>query len=708
VRFTLQKGNAASVIALIERGLDVDAPDAEGRTPLMVAAGAGNSAACKALLGAGADPTRIDSTGRDAMGLASEGRKTDAFLVVAEAVRVFSALAARSSSSKSSVISDECPTAPDVEPEPEIISSNQSGLRLDDSAPVLAADATSDASAWIDLEPPDRPPDNVESLRSFATSQAVVSGAEVVGAGADWSDVEANLPTPVRKRKSVTVPSPLDAEMRVDIGSLIVRALSEGRVQEAEISETLARLTDEEAKERAFEAIVTVLGDLGSFVDDDISSATDCQNSEEPALSDRVEVDEAVSIVVETSKPVTRAWECYQSDVLEHKLLDAAEELLVAHRIKRGRSDALAIIARSPTAVTAIAQWARRAIADRIGMELFLAPEDGESHSDMGSVEGDRTGTTESKLTERFEQWSARLSGMLPALADRGGGAVPPGAARDVRSLLEEASLQFELIERTVELIGRDDIEQGLLDALGLHLKRVVDARNRMVACNQRLVVHLARRYARSGMDLEDLVQEGNLGLMRAVERFDPDRGNRFATYAGWWIRQAMSRAVADKSRTIRVPVHVGEKLRRLERFQEQELRPTELTVAEIASALEVEDLAVEKLLKVPAEPVSLSDLDEIALIGQESWMYAFPETPEDSLAARQMRRVVQDAVKRLPQRAATVIALRFGFGEDGERTLEEVGTIYGVTRERIRQIEAKALAALSHPSRATALARLL
>lgn len=298
----------------------------------------------------------------------------------------------------------------------------------------------------------------------------------------------------------------------------------------------------------------------------------------------------------------------------------------------------------------------------------------------------------------------------------------------DVYKILEDNNIKVEsgiektndkLLQKIMSEVNIDDSVKMYLKDIGkvplLQASEEVElaekmaqgdeaAKDKLINANLRLVVSIAKRYVGRGMQFLDLIQEGNLGLMKAVEKFDYTKGFKFSTYATWWIRQAITRSLADQARTIRIPVHMVETINKLTKVSRTLLQQLgrEPTQAEIAEAMGITEAKVVEIQKIAQDPVSLE-----TPIGEEddSHLGDFLEdhnavAPMDAAEAKMLKAQVEDILNTLAPREAMVLILRYGLKDNRPRTLEEVGKVFNVTRERIRQIEAKALRRLKHPNK--------
>jgi RNA polymerase primary sigma factor len=324
---------------------------------------------------------------------------------------------------------------------------------------------------------------------------------------------------------------------------------------------------------------------------------------------------------------------------------------------------------------------------------------------------------------EEDEEWSEEDAAAAPSYLDdisddsvrlylREIGKIPLLNPEEELSLAREVvANRDELLEAQNRLSELDGIAKGEerdltkpeiteRNKLSLQAQKLGRPKDKMAEANMRLVVSIAKRYSGRGLDFLDLIQEGNTGLLRAVEKFDPDKGFKFSTYATWWIRQAITRAIADQARTIRIPVHMVETINKLLRTQRrltQELN-REPTIEELAAEMEMEPEKIEYVMKIKQDITSLDanvrDDDDDSVLGdfiedEEA------QSPEEAATTQLLKEQVKDMLSVLTEREQKILKMRFGLEDGKSHTLEEVGQEFSVTRERIRQIEAKALSKL-------------
>ena len=271
------------------------------------------------------------------------------------------------------------------------------------------------------------------------------------------------------------------------------------------------------------------------------------------------------------------------------------------------------------------------------------------------------------------------------------------------------AGEEVELAQRIERgRLAREEMARGNVSPRRRHeLQRLIEdgwaAREHLITANSRLVISVAKKYMGRGVPFLDLIQEGNIGLIRAAKKFDYRRGHKFSTYATWWIRQAVTRAIADQGRTIRVPVHMGDQINKLLRVQHQltQRLGRDPTVEELANALEVTPQKVENMIQVARRPLSLetpTDDEEDSVLGDFIQDEEVP-APDDTATYNLLREHLESVLNSLPPREVRILQLRYGLLDGQAYTLEEVGRKMGVTRERVRQIEAQALSRLRHPA---------
>lgn len=711
-RMAVLAGALESVRLHLRSGIDLDATDDKGRSSLILAASKGRLDICRLLLEAGADPGLRDKDGNDALAIAlsrgqtgivqllgglregtrvsesaESGNKSGVPLPTAES-EVNSVLPYASGAAEANITEYMPQSAPGPAASNDAV--HQSSVK-DES--LVDEDAPFDLSFWreeIDSPPP---PDDPECAFRTGEFQALLSRHIPIDTDENWDDVEIDLPELeyLARRRSLFTP-----DNRQSIRVLIIEALRDGYVGADRLTQVLPRSDDADELDRTQSEcnLRVTLGDLGVLVDDEPlvpDLPSDITNADEDRFGDPAT--QALNFLDRLQSADTDPLALYIRELPADRLT-RDDETALGLAIENGTLDMLAALAGSPMVVSALAADARAILAGKLPswamFDFVFGKKDLDDQSSSEEDGEDSDADHEPVVPDRPSEFAAKLAS-ISDLCTRANPERKEFAAR-----LFSAGLSRDYMAKLQHIAAEDIAAGDVASQIKAGLTLAEKAKNRLVETNLKLVIWVAKRFG--GLPLSDRIQEGNIGLMRAADRFNPRRGAKFSTYAIWWIRQAITRAVADTAQTIRLPVHVGEKLRKIERVRLQAYAKTgnDIDPDQIANIAGMTAEQVRKMLLVPEEPVPMDadNADEIRAIADEGAV-----SPEESLMVSHMKMLVRRQMKCLTPREDRVIRQRFGIDGD-EHTLEQIGQIYGVTRERIRQIEAKALKKLSHPGR--------
>lgn len=657
MRWAALTGISQVIRLRLSRGDDINAIESHGRTALMLAAYHGHSEACTVLLEAGADYTLLDNDGDTALTLATlAGHDRIVDLLLEHAQRLAQ------------------PDEPAPAPQPGEESQNTDA---EDGFFLL------DWEAYDESPPPEG---NSDSLDAACDLRQAISVHNPIDRDEDWSEAYLELPAiPAGRARR------LSTEEASLVATLVRQGLASGSIP-AQCLENFVRNKlppdhpdhDPSITRERVDYLRILLGDLGIQIDDDIPD-TLLTNFDDFDEDPPQEVTDALEFLENLSSRHNDPALRYSLDVSRGPpLLNRESETELGRIIADAREEIISGIADSAEALPAL-------------LDVFMFTKQSDETDD--TEEEMQTDLTEDEVTAL-----KRLQELINAKTE--------ATRLEVMLLLRSLNPGREEILKLCHMIQKQVPVSPLPDHFQATLSRAEVARATMILSNLRLVISIARSYSGSGLPIDDLIQEGNIGLMRAVDKFDHTRGFRFSTYATWWIRQSITRAISDTARTIRIPVHMMDTITRLKRVSRQMTQEMgrEATPGELAMRMAMPVDKVRNLLRIDQEPLSLETPfgDK-----KDSYITDFVEdtgvtSPIDWAIAEDLVSITRNMLSCLSTREAGVLRRRFGFGMYPEHTLEEVGKHFDVTRERIRQIEAKALRKLRHPNRSQILADFL
>ncbi|MFM2043991.1 MAG: hypothetical protein RLY86_2567 [Pseudomonadota bacterium] len=712
-RIAVVQGLRPVIEAHLKRGVDINARDERGQTALMMAAAKGHAVACKLLLQAGADPTLKDTQGKDACFHATQCRKSDIYILIAEALERWEARA-KAELDTTNALQAATGAVQDVQRATEhTATSSLMSVTIEAAQKPTdwAFDTESPGTGWEVVSEPMRPEQDVGALRAAARLSLDASLHLIEASGADWDAATLDLPS-VASLARAGGERVLDPTLRRRIGRLVLVGLRQGRLP-ADSIDAVAKLCGALAP-RLAPVLATAITDLGIVVDDDRDIARGGQGWAERAnQAEAFAIGEALTAIESALRVEDDDLGRFSAEIRRWELLTREDEAVYGGRVQNGLNDALSIMARSSVLLghlmetgLAILRGARpiSVLSDGFtgtAADVTEGPEDVTEAVPVDQDDALPTGSeshTGSDVPPLFVERFHAVTSLHNRMINEGGVGSDPTLSRSMIKALKLLDLSSTYIEELLRLAADSPRETRLLQEFNAAIRRFRQVRDRMVMSNMRLVVWCAKKYRNRGLDLDDLVQEGAIGLMRAAEKYDPARGFKFATYAVWWIRQGISRAIADRSRTIRLPVHFFEKVSKLKRISRLGVNVEALTVEHVSTELEVDLRTARRLLQAVDDVVPIDEIESTetlpeAVTGVESWS-------ADPVYASELRSAIQEQLRMLHPRVATVLRLRFGLFDDRDLTLEEIGNMYGVTRERVRQIEAKGLRMLKNPGR--------
>ncbi|WP_312602650.1 sigma-70 family RNA polymerase sigma factor [Pseudomonas luteola] len=732
LRMAVIAGVETAVKHHIKRGDNLDARDSKGATALMLAVGRKKISVAQLLVAAGANPSLIDHEGRDALAYA---KKTGCDRC---ASLIHEALAAMRSFSREDHIAQQPPTievisvptvitppiiAPDL---PREALSDKPELAIKETDPIklpagpkanLAQEpqertkeaavevtkalfhlaASSAAKPHASLRTPDLENVDLDDLddwevepEAFAPQgdDKVAQEARVlhetiklhqaIDGDESWDDLDLFLP-------DRALPLLRNNDGGSNVRNLLFRAIREGSVPESALINACLKV-DESRNEEAEKLLAFVIGDLGAVIDDQLE-IKDSSSFGEPTSSEDLEIAEAIEFAEDLASGRNDPLRIYLNlKQFRGDLLQAQEEIALSREIEEGGLEALDALSRWPAGLASVFDAADKVACGEVDVEAFSSGAEPSEECETKTPDVLLDEIDEVTLDQDVVAFISAISHVKSLNRDD---------VVHIRAALATARLSRGFMLELAKKAGDDPF--GILFASAV--RRQAIARERMICSNLRLAYSIAKKYQWSTEALDDLVQEANIGLMKAVERFDWRKGFRFSTYATWWIRQQIARAIADKARVIRVPVHLQDTVRKLllerEAFKAKEGRDESESESSLRTGIPL--VKIRHLLNIFEDVYSLDVPNpELEVSRVDLLIDTNSPDPAAVIEAESVRRVLSEIVGELDERSAKIISLRFGLAGADEMTLEEVGQGFNVTRERIRQIEVKAIEKLS------------
>ncbi|WP_157203451.1 sigma-70 family RNA polymerase sigma factor [Methylomicrobium agile] len=672
LKMAVLSGVQAAVRLHIRRGIEVNAIDEKGRSPLILAASKGHTETCMILLEAGADPRTQDNEGNDALTIALS--------------KNMDSLAELLKKSLSEL---------DKNLDTGVIQSHHESSECEKLDQLKSSDEAFDLSGWESEEDSPPPPHDDECLSMVSATHRAISAHTPIDYDEDWSDVDIDLTDSQQNHRRVW-----NDEIRSAVQHLFLVALQESHASRRWIEDVA--LDDQGNLDIEFERrLVFILEELGVIIEDVEWLQPDIPIPLDEDIEDTAK--EALSLLSELTSQNIEPQRLYEKDMAKAvSLLSREGEAEIGNIIEKGLEEALIAISGSFPAITEILCVANKILMNELPLdtmvnrETIIQSEDDGPADDGYHFHDDNEDIDEKPISDLTVQIET-IRALLPHLSKENNCIMLDS--------LRKIGLSWAFLEDLCNRLGQSKTDPAAYSALEVALDKVKRAKSRMVESNLRLVYSIARKYVHRGLDFLDLIQEGNLGLIKAVEKFDYRRGFKFSTYATWWIRQSITRAIADQARLIRIPVHMIESVNQVEWARERIEQTTGLTAdaASIAKQLSLPMEKVTKALRATSEIIPIDSLGIEYVVNSEFFFSAAP-TPDEFVMQIALHDELDRMLDTLEPKESEVLRLRFGVDDSEEHTLEEIGQVFMVTRERIRQIEAKALRKLRGPSRAESL----